>query len=1011
MADGIEFDVRFKIDEVESRMKKIEDSIANVANNADKHTKRMEDAFHKTSAEANNLDSAIRNIGAAVIAYLSINSITSLGRGIIEVRSEFEKFTSVLKTAYGSSKQADEAMQMLKQTAVETPFQLTELAQAFVLLKNRGVDPTKASLIKAGDFASSTGRTFQELSEALLNIGELEVWKKFGVNASLQGDKIKLSFRGVTEEVEKSTAGVLKAVESFGSMEGISGSMKGQMETLGGKVSNLKDAWDQLLNKLGESQGFKSATEGLITLTEATTKFIDTVQTINSSENLSAWQKLELILSMMSHSGFSPEANATAVAINKINGTAKSIAEDYIRRLSNTIKDYKDVNKATEFLRDEQLRLEQHLLEAENQGFAKSGDASKATILVSLRKEIIAIQELLKSPTKVDKILFGEKDVKDQVKLIGDLETKLKELATERTEATSKSEIAAIDRQTEAIKKQINTIEAGVRRINDLKYMSKAPDDTKVKQSFADFYNQQLGIITRDKYTGIVGLANQAASPNPADVNHYNYLRLNGLDELGSRMKLVEASIVKDHEKMLNDLDQMNREALKKELAYWKTRLDDLKFQGADTKKAEEAIKKIEGAINDDTNQRLNDMISGVHELASVVGGELGKSLTAAATGVDSIFTGLSKIDNSKSIFSSISGGISVLSGGLTIVETVFGQLSNLFESESSSKMLAYYAAQQRYLENITKLIEAQTASLKDLQGVEKITNKDAAIANLQTDLNNIENQAKSNVHAQEIIFRNANSVAAKAADLSKMSMADLIAMRDDYLTNKLGGKYAFLTPEDFQVLDDYVNKYQEVQDKIKEIQNSMNADLTGTTYDSLLSAIQDAFADGTMSAEEFSTNFEDLMKKSVLNSFSRQFLEKQLQGWYDEFAAASKSDGKLTDEEITKLRADLQQITNDAQIGLKNLTDAAGIDLSSSSSSSSALSGAVKSISEDSANLIAGQMNATRIIAMEQKNIATEGYKQLVLIERNTRPIAEIRDLLKNMGSNQLITERANGW
>ena len=53
-------------------------------------------------------------------------------------------------------------------TASKTPFAVVELTQAFVKLANQGFRPTTDELRKLGDLASSTGKQFDQLAEAII---------------------------------------------------------------------------------------------------------------------------------------------------------------------------------------------------------------------------------------------------------------------------------------------------------------------------------------------------------------------------------------------------------------------------------------------------------------------------------------------------------------------------------------------------------------------------------------------------------------------------------------------------------------------------------------------------------------------------------------------------------------------------------------------------------------------------------------------------------------------------
>ncbi|QYS86307.1 hypothetical protein JJC03_15485 [Flavobacterium oreochromis] len=208
----------------------------------------------KTSAGLGNTLGKLKNLIASVFAIAAVFSFTNK---VIEARSEYEKFNAVLTNTFQSDKVGAAALNMLTDFAAKTPFQLNELTGAFVKLVNRGFNPTKNEMTKLGDLASSQGKSFDQLTEAMLDAqtGEFERLKEFGIKASKSGDKVTLSFKGVTKEVKNNESAIRDALMQYGQMTGVAGSMEAISKTLGGKISNLGDQWNSFLVAVGGESG------------------------------------------------------------------------------------------------------------------------------------------------------------------------------------------------------------------------------------------------------------------------------------------------------------------------------------------------------------------------------------------------------------------------------------------------------------------------------------------------------------------------------------------------------------------------------------------------------------------------------------------------------------------------------------------------------------------------------------------------------------------------------------
>ena len=228
-----------------SEYNRLEKELAQVRNRMD----QLQTGTTRTNAILRGFKALLPALGVAAV----VGAIKSLISNIIQVRSEFEKYQAVLKNTLGSSQAARMEMAMLKEFAATTPFQVNELTGAFVKLVNQGFKPNREEMRKLGDLASSTGKDMDMLAEAIIDaqVGEFERLKEFGIRAEKHGDQVKFTFKGISTEVDFTAQSIQKYILGLGDMEGVSGSMNEIMGTLGGRISNLQDAWTSYLDTLG----------------------------------------------------------------------------------------------------------------------------------------------------------------------------------------------------------------------------------------------------------------------------------------------------------------------------------------------------------------------------------------------------------------------------------------------------------------------------------------------------------------------------------------------------------------------------------------------------------------------------------------------------------------------------------------------------------------------------------------------------------------------------------------
>jgi hypothetical protein len=205
-----------------------------------------------------------------------VSSISGMASKIVEVTAKYQKFEAVLTNTLGSNSAAQKAMKDILDFASKTPFQVDELTESFVKFANRGVKLTISEMTKLGDIASSQGKSFNELTEAVLDAqtGEFERLKEFGIRASKNGDSVSLSFKGVTKEVQNNEEAIKNAILAYGELEGVAGGMEAISKTLGGSISNLGDSVDKFFASIGTRIGV-SLSGAISTLSTMVSSFAD----------------------------------------------------------------------------------------------------------------------------------------------------------------------------------------------------------------------------------------------------------------------------------------------------------------------------------------------------------------------------------------------------------------------------------------------------------------------------------------------------------------------------------------------------------------------------------------------------------------------------------------------------------------------------------------------------------------------------------------------------------------
>lgn len=170
---------------------------------------------------------------------------------------------------------------------------------------------------------------------------------------------------------------------------------------------------------------------------------------------------------------------------------------------------------------------------------------------------------------------------------------------------------------------------------------------------------------------------------------------------------------------------------------------------------------------------------------------------------------------------------------------------------------------------------------------------------------------------------------------------------------------------------------------------------LGGLTEETIASSIRQGFEEGKNSAADFADTFNDLMSTAI-NSALEELSKPAWSAWYKNLAEFMASGGGIDDEERAKLKADWDKNIADDKARREEAYKIAGIDPAGSSADKS-LSGSIRGVSEETASVVAGQMNAMRITQALGVDLLRQQLMHLAEISYNTRYLISIDSKLNN--------------
>jgi hypothetical protein len=196
-------------------------------------------------------------------------ALVALGGGLVvrsflTTASSLEKLKVSLKTVTGSAENADKAFKQLTEFTTRTPYEVDQVASAFIKLKAFGLDPSEAAMTSFGNTASAMGKDLDQMIEAVADAAtmEFERLKEFGIKSKQEGDFVKFTFQGITTTVKKNAEDIQGYLMDIGNNQ-FGGAMADQMNTMDGALSNFRGSWTLFQDELMNSGPFDLA-KGLI---------------------------------------------------------------------------------------------------------------------------------------------------------------------------------------------------------------------------------------------------------------------------------------------------------------------------------------------------------------------------------------------------------------------------------------------------------------------------------------------------------------------------------------------------------------------------------------------------------------------------------------------------------------------------------------------------------------------------------------------------------------------------
>ena len=488
-----------------------------------------------------------------------------------------------------------------------------------------------------------------------------------------------------------------------------------------------------------------------------------------------------------------------------------------------------------------------------------------------------------------------------------------------------------------------------------------------------DTFSKETGLsveVVKQLRDALEKLRSKSIERNPLDALLNSTSRGNAIGELISQNEYL----FNRGKKVTIDAATAKKTGLKEGQSYTKTELEN--EQEAAYSEFPESLAALQKKF-----EALSGVLNPVLDLFSALGMEdtaLGQGMglaSGALSAASGVAGGLKALG-----LSSLGPYGAAIGAGLSVVSGLFAMHDKALQKEIEAS-----ERRQKEMENMTKNIESvlestlggiysYKASRDTMETLKKVT-KDyegsMRLPNSSGSIGRMIGQSRS-VYSRETY--NQAVKAQQSGTAYDAELASLMAQRDELKKQRQAEEDKKKTDAD--AIQNYDQQIKEMEQSIDDFTQTFLNDIYSIDLKSWASQLTDSIVEAWSKGEDAATAYHDkvqeLIKDLTKNILSQKIMEIALQPTLDKLKGILQQKGKLDETDIPAIADDLIKAGDNA---IENITDILdylkekGWDLSENGTLS--VSNSIKSITEDTADLLASYLNAIRLdVSVNRENL-----------------------------------------
>lgn len=221
--------------------------------NTTKYNKKLQDMKKNTKSTTRSITDSLASIGSSWKSIVATIASGAFVKALSDSQLELEKSVASMSGIAGGIENSRALFEMLQQSARDTLEPFDSLQRSAIALGKVGIDPSAEAMKGLKQIALSTGQSMETTANAFSQVmlGKYRSLNQLGITAEDTGNTLKLTYKGVTQEIEKNNEALSKYIVDLGSansepLDYLQGGMSGAL-------NKLDNAWGDFVRAIAES--------------------------------------------------------------------------------------------------------------------------------------------------------------------------------------------------------------------------------------------------------------------------------------------------------------------------------------------------------------------------------------------------------------------------------------------------------------------------------------------------------------------------------------------------------------------------------------------------------------------------------------------------------------------------------------------------------------------------------------------------------------------------------------